>query len=560
MKHHKYFSLHYWKQYYQRLETRDKHIAQAGALLAAVSFVILILVSFFIGTVHPTHGGEFKEGLVGTSLLKLNPLLATSENENDLISLVYRGLFKVDSAGTIVPDLAASYETQNNGAVWIITLKNNLTWQDGTPLTADDVVFTVNLIHTLENKTPLQYGWQGVMVEKISDRKIKFSIPNPYAFFLTNLELKIIPKHIFEHVPVDNLALSPYNVKPIGDGPYMVDTVTTKDDGHISSYSLVRSPSYAEKSPYIDRITFSFYETKTDALEALTLHRIDALANIDPQQAKSLSASYQILHIARPLYYAAFLNAQNNPVLGDDVVRESLKLSTPQQELINTVFLGYASPLSSPLPPPIIPGVASEYNPQRAKELLTKDGWVLNANGLLIKKNKPNEPITLTIVTPQNSFLIETASILAKSWREIGIDTKVEIVPLTDLETNYIEPRKYDVLLFGNILDLQADPFSFWHSSQKFNPGRNLSLYQNKKVDTLTETIRETMDPVTRNNLYTQFAEIIQNDNPVIFLYDPDFLYAVSKRVKNVTEHVVTNQSDRFASLADWYITSLRSL
>ncbi|MEK7498801.1 MAG: ABC transporter substrate-binding protein, partial [Patescibacteria group bacterium] len=236
MKYQKYFSLVYWKIFYARLETKDKRIAIAGASLTLVSFVFLVSISFFIGTLHPTRGGEFKEGLVGTSILKLNPVLASNENEDALINLLYRGLFTIDANGAIIPDLAQDYEIQNKGAVWIVTLKENIVWHDGTPITSDDVVFTVNLIHDLENKTPLQYSWQGVNVEKITERKIKFSIPNPYAFFLANLKLKIIPKHIFDSIPKENLPLSPYNIKPIGSRSYKVNSVTTKRDGSIERY------------------------------------------------------------------------------------------------------------------------------------------------------------------------------------------------------------------------------------------------------------------------------------------------------------------------------------
>jgi len=560
MKYQKYFSLAYWKIFYARLEKKDKRIVIAGASLALVSCIVLISVSFFIGTPHPTRGGEFKEGLVGTSILKLNPVLASNENEDALINLLYRGLFTIDANGVVIPDLAQDYEVQNKGAVWIVTLKDNLVWHDGTPITSDDVVFTINLIHDLENKTPLQYSWQGVNVEKISERKIKFSIPNPYAFFLANLKLKIIPKHIFGSIPKENLPLSPYNVKPVGSGAYQVRSVITKRDGSLQRYELKRNPSL-EKSPYIEYITFVFYETKTDAIRALNVHQIDALANVEPEQTKSLSSSYTVLGIKRPLYYAAFLNPQNAPALKDIRVRESLILSTPQNQLIKKVLLGYGTPLDSPIPPPIKEGHETTYDIEKAKTLLTNAGWEdKDGDGVREKVKDRSQKLSFTIVTPQNPFLIETASILAKGWAELGISAKVEIVPLKDLEVNYIEPRKYDILLFGNVLDLQADPFSFWHSSQKFNPGRNLGLYQNKEVDKITEAIRETIDAQERANLYSRFENIIKEDSPVIFLYNPDYLYLVSRRIKNVTSKIITTPSERFSTINDWFINSSRSL
>ncbi|MBI5153568.1 MAG: peptide ABC transporter substrate-binding protein [Parcubacteria group bacterium] len=560
MKYQKYLFLAYWKIFYARLETKDKRIAITGASLVLVSFIVLIAISFFIGTLHPTRGGEFKEGLVGTNILKLNPVLASNENEEALINLLYRGLFNIDANGAIIPDLAQSYEIQNKGAVWIVTLKDKIVWQDGTPITSDDVLYTVNLIHDLENKTPLQYSWQGVNVEKITDRKVKFSIPNPYAFFLTNLKLKIIPKHIFESTPTENILLSPYNVKPIGSGAYKVRSVTTGRDGSLERYTLERVLT-KEKVPYIEDITFLFYETKTDAIRALNFHQIDALANVEPEQTQSLSSSYNVLGIKRPLYYAAFLNPQNVPALKDARVREALALSTPQRHLIEKVLLGHGTPLDSPIPPPIKEGQEIKNDIEKAKSLLTEAGWSdKNEEGIRRKDKDHSQKLSFTIVTPQNSFLIETASILAKRWAELGISAKVEIVPLKDLEINYIEPRKYDILLFGNVLDLQADPFSFWHSSQKFNPGRNLSLYQNKEVDKITEAIRETVDSRQRTNLYTRFENIIKSDYPVIFLYNPDYLYVISKRIKNVTTKVITTPSERFSTINDWFITSSRSL
>lgn len=533
----------------------------AGTTLVVLSLIFLITISFFVGTIHPKRGGEFKEGLIGTNILKLNPVLATNENEDAILRLLYRGLFKINERGEIVPDLAETYEVQNNGSVWVITLKEGIKWQDGTPITSNDVVFTVDLIHNLENDTPLQNSWQGVAVEKISEKKVKFSIPNPYAFFLTNLKLQIIPKHIFETVPTKNLPISPYNIKPVGSGPYKVESVSTERDGRLKSYRLKLSRETTKETAYIEYVSFLFYDTKTEALRALNLRQIDALANIEPQQISSLSSSYKIVQMKRPLYYAAFLNPQNNAALKELAVRKSLLLGTPQSHLIEKVLLGHASPLNSPIPPPIRPGEETTYDVEKAKSLLLEAGWEdVDGDGIREKKKNKNENLSLTIITPQNSFLIETASILAKSWKELGIDTTVEIVPLRELELNYIEPRKYDVLLFGNVLDLEADPFSFWHSSQKFNPGRNLSLYQNKTVDRLTETIRETLDGTKRNDLYLKFEEEIKEDVPVIFLYSPDFLYAVSKRIKNIPSQIITLPGERFSTIEQWFIKSYRSL
>ncbi|MFH1656851.1 MAG: ABC transporter substrate-binding protein [bacterium] len=180
-------------------------------------------------------------------------------------------------------------------------------------------------------------------------------------------------------------------------------------------------------------------------------------------------------------------------------------------------------------------------------------------NELCFKGSAETTVLKFSLVTVQDSILEKAANILKDQWeKSLGIEVEIKSVKLSDLERDIIKQRDYDCLLFGEVLGLIPDPFAFWHSYQKEDPGLNLSSYTNEKVDRLLEDARQTVDPEITKEKLEEFQNILISDTPAIFLYNPNVLYLVSPEIKGVEAGLIANLSERFSNVEDWYIKTAR--
>lgn len=181
-------------------------------------------------------------------------------------------------------------------------------------------------------------------------------------------------------------------------------------------------------------------------------------------------------------------------------------------------------------------------------------------NEICFGKPIENLPLSFTLTTVNQPLLIEIANSLKEQWKNLGVEVEIKTFDLPTLERDVIKPRNYDALLFGQVLGLILDPYPFWHSSQKSDPGLNLALYENKTVDNLLEEARKTQDSQERTKKYEEFQNILINDEPAVFLFNPDYLYVVSPEIKGITPKIIANPSQRFSGIENWYIKTHRVL
>jgi len=167
--------------------------------------------------------------------------------------------------------------------------------------------------------------------------------------------------------------------------------------------------------------------------------------------------------------------------------------------------------------------------------------------------------LKLSLITIDQPQLTEIARILKKQWKNIGVELEIKKFPLSELEQDFIKPRNYQLLLLGEALGAIPDPLPFWHSSQKKDPGLNLSLYANKKADKLLEENRTLSDPTTREKKLESFQDIVIKDAPAVFLSSPVYIYSVSKKIKGIKVKKIVEPSKRFAGIENWYIKTKRA-
>ncbi len=493
-----------------------------------VSSIVLItgLVIRFTVLV-PADGGTYREGLIKEPRL-INPIYASSnDTDRDLINLIFSGLLSYDANGNIIPDLAFLPEISPDAKIYTFHLRP-AQWHDGAPLTADDVIFTINTIQNPEYKSPLRANWQGVDTEKIDDYTVRMTLKQPYAPFINNAALKIIPKHIWEKITPDAAVLNELNLKPIGSGKYKFENFAQSSDGAITEYAISRNENYYGLKSHLQNIIFKFFPTQEELLSAYQKNLIDGINMLGANSLALFSKSdLTIYRLHLPRVFALFLNGSEQPVLANKNIRTALAEAIDKKNLILQTLTDSAGLEDSPLPPGVIGHVQNQndfsYNPDDAKKLLGQAGWKLDLASQtwqkteIIKKKKTISELTLTITTSDFPDLVEVAKYIQASWANIGVKTNLDIKPISDLEVSSIKPRKYEVLLFGEVYDHDPDPFAFWHSSQIKDPGLNIALYSNKKVDTLLEDARRASDIEARTKKYEEFQTIVQNDLGAIF-------------------------------------------
>src|SRR3989339_456753 len=438
----------------------------------------------------PTQGGSITEGIVGSPRF-INPALARTNTEQDLVSLVYSGLMRKNSDGNFIPDLAEKYEVSKDALTYTFTLKDKIYFHDGKPVTAEDIIFTINQIKDPIIKSPKKVNWDGVSVEKVDEKTVKFVLKQPFALFLENTTVGIMPSHIWDGSPIE---LNDANTNPVGSGPYEVSKVSKQSSGIIDFYDLKSFKKFILGRPYIANLTLRFYLSEDDLISALETGEVDQVSFITPERA-------------------------------DKLKEENLSL---------------------------------EEKKWKAEEILKKGGWEKGPSGFLEKsvtknKKKTSTVLEFSISTGNTPDLTKSAELIRENLQSMGMKVDIKTFETGNLNQLVIRPRKYDVLLFGQAVDRESALYSFWHSSQRNDPGLNVAMYTNTKVDKILEDAFITVDRQSRIKKYIQLEEEIRKDMPAVFLYSPDFIYIVSKELKGFSMDHIISSPDRFSNSYLWY-------
>jgi peptide/nickel transport system substrate-binding protein len=521
----------------------------------------------------PRRGGQLVEGIIGTPRF-VNPLLAVSDADRDLTQLVFSGLLKAQPNGNLVPDLAQSYTVSADGLTYSFVIRSDAKFHDETSVTAADVEYTIGKAQDPALKSPRFVNWQGVTVEKTGPLTIVFHLKQPYAPFINNLTIGILPSHIWKNLTVDQISFSSINTNAIGSGPYIISSITKTSDGIPTQFTLTSNPAYTLGQPYINTLIIKSYSSEQGLLSAIENGTVESASNLSPTAAQALSQkgyASSIISSALTRVFGIFFNQNQDEVLTHKEVRKALSLIINKNELISSVLQGYGTAADGPLPPmggapALIPTTASStasstlpFGFDDAAKVLTKAGWKKNlSTGIYELKAKTkgtaSTTLQLSISTANIPELILAAKKIEVSWKAFGIQIDVRVFEPTDLNQSVIRPRKYDALLFGLVTGKNSDLYPFWHSSQRNDPGLNIALYTNQKADKLLEKMRVATSSAAVTSEYTQLKTELDSDTPAIFLWSPDFLYAIPAKLHGVNLGKITTSSDRFLGVEKWYV------
>jgi len=559
----KFPSWQQWQKLPSVLTKKERYFILGLLIIAIVSLVIWLAVYNLKHTVVvANYGGSFKEGIVGSPQY-LNPVLSEANDaDRDVTELIFSGLMKYNNQGELVLDLAEKYAIGENGKIYDFFLKRDIQWHDKQPFTVDDVIFTIQTIQNPEYRSPLRINWTGVEVEKIDDYTVRFKLKTPYAPFLANTTVGIIAKHIWEKILPEKFLLVPENLEPIGTGPYKLKKIKKDKEGFVDYLKLEAFGQYEKNRPFIEKIELYFYPDEESLIRAYNRAKIDNLSLISVQNESKLQGlrKANVYQLSLPRYFAVFFNQSKSKVLSDKTVRLALNYATNKQEIINKVLNGEGQVVNSPIPA----GVwghsdeikVYEWAIDHANNILEIAGWKdEDEDGI---REKEEEKLEIELITTELKELQQVANLLQEQWSKIGAQINVKILNIGEIQQEHIRPREYQALLFGEVLGLDPDPYSFWHSSQKRDPGLNLALYDNSKVDTLLRNARQDLDPESRAEKYKEFQQLVVEDVPVVFLYSSYHLYVVDKKIKGLTIKSIVLPSKRFVDIQDWYIKTRR--
>lgn len=538
-------------------------------LIVLITALVVGVILFFqqsqigpetVSTPSPISGGTYTEALVG-KFLRLNPLLDHfNQADRDIDRLLFSSLIRFDANGFPVGDLAETWNVSPDGTVFTFNLRMDAVWHDGTPVTAQDVAYTVSLMQSGSNLVPedLRTFWQQISINPISDSSLEFALPIAFSPFLDYMSFQILPSHLLGNLSLDELVDHPFNLAPIGSGPYRFNSLET-DNGTITGVNLEAYEYYFAGRPFIDEIRFRYYPDETAALDAYQEGNVDGLAEIALEDMERVlnQPGLNLYSSRQPRLSIVFLNLRNAnaPILQRVDFRKALMAAVNRQAIIDEVMFGQAVLAQGPIMPgnwAYYDGQGSyRYDPDGSKQTLAGMGLGLDANG---RYNYDGAPLELTLAVQDDAQHLAIGQILQKNWQAMGITVELRPMPYAELAAE-LESRSYEMALID--IDLSQnpdpDPYQFWAESQ-IDGGQNYSQWQNTTASSYLEQARQTVSIDLRTRLYRNFQVLFDEELPSLPLFYPVYNYAVKDSINDLQFGPLYNPADRFNSVQSWYI------
>ncbi len=514
-------------------------------------------------TVKPTAGGTYTEALVG-SFDRLNPLLDSHNSaDKDIDRLIFSSLLKFDDRGIAVGDLAATWGVSLDGTIYNFSLRADAKWHDGYPVTAEDIAFTISYLKSGASYIPadIQTFWKDVQLAVVSDTDFQFILPEPFAPFLDYLTFGILPEHLLENAAGEALVEDPYNLAPVGSGPYVFSRMLT-ENGQITGVVLKANTAYYAGRPFIEQIDFHYFPDSQSAFAAYQEGIVQGISQVDQSVIASAIAQPGLsVYTGRdPILTLVLFNLKDPTAnfLQDTVVRKALLTGLDRQGMINDLLQGQGITADGP----IFPGTWAYYDgtkhvdfdPIAAKNMLIQDGYIISS-GTDTVRQKEGTGIIFTLLYPDDPTHQAIAQYIQKNWETLNIQVDLEAVPYDQLITDRLSQKNYQAALVDfNFTDMpDPDPYPMWDQAQ-ITGGQNYSQWDNRIASEYLEDARVNPDLDTRTKLYRNFQVIFSQELPALPIYYPVYSYAVSSQVSGVRMGPIWDSSDRFSTILEWYL------
>lgn len=530
-----------------------------GAIIAGLGTQILWgQPNYLVSAARP--GGSYVEATLGP-IDTLNPLYASSSAEASAGHLMFSSLYDYDKTASLHQDVANGMEVTGGGKVYTVTLKDNVKWHDGKPLTAKDVVFTVNLMKNPATRSPLRVNWTDVSAKQVTNSKVEFTLPAVYAAFPYALTFPILPEHVLSGVNPAMLRENTFSQAPIGSGPFKFELLQQVDPiRNTKAIHMIANQNYYKGRAKLDRFELQAYPSEPAIISALRAGEVNGAVDVSAKASSNVSDAHYA-KIPQPVdsgVYALFNTS--NPILNDVKLRQALRAGLNRSAIRE--FIGHGT---KPLDLPFIPDVltnskdlpqAPAYDQAEAKKMLDQAGWKADGSGV---RSKDGKKLELTLTTTKSDEYQAVSDAIKNDWTALGVSVKVKVIDTTTdgsaFVQNTLQARNYDVLVYKLAIGADPDVYAYWHSSQLGQTGYNFSNYVSKSADAALASARSRIEPDLRDAKYKQFARTWLDDAPAIALYQPVSEYIFSKNDTTVeTGSKVVTPADRYANVLDWSV------
>jgi peptide/nickel transport system substrate-binding protein len=502
----------------------------------------------------PAYGDTLIRGLAA-NISGLIPNITGDKYSHEAVSLIYNGLITHDKDTNIVPDLAESWTLAPDCREVTFKLRKNARWHDGKPFTADDVVFTYQLMVHPKTPSPYKDDFEDVAsIEAVDPFTVRVKYKAPFANAVFIWGQSMLPKHLLEKAMLDGkLKEAPQNATdPVGTGPYRFGEMRSGD-----KLVVVANPDYYAGRPYISRVVYRIIPSQATMFLELKAKGIDQadLTALQYQRQTDFAAfrtGFNKFRYAANVYTYLGLN-HKDPRFADKRVRQAFAHAINKRDLLEGVRLGLGREATGPYKPGTWvynPNVRTyPHDPARARKLLAEAGWTTkNADGLLVKDG---QPFTFELFISQGSDEgRKTAEIIQAQLREIGIGAELRVLEWAVLLKEHIKKRTFAAALLAWGVGLDPDQYSIWHSSQVGPDEFNFVSFKNAEIDSLLVRGRRTCQQAERKKIYDRIQDILAEEEPLVFLFFRDVLPTVASRVKGIVPGAIGIDYN----MQQWYV------
>lgn len=521
--------------------------------IVGLSLFIFLTSTTFANVLTKEKEKIFVEGSVG-AISSFNPLFTSQSNvDSDIRELVFEKFISISQDGKPQEEIAQEWSISADGKTYDFTISLDHKWQDGKPLTIDDVLFTFEIAKELASKynyDTIGSALTSVEISKLDDKRIRFVLAQSNSTFFEAISAYIIPKHRFEGINIIDIPFDSFAKFPLGSGPFQV---------YRSEPNVVylKASQYYSTKPIIDTFIYRLY-SNNEALEAAFRNGIlDAMGSVDEFSisfSKEYSGFKEYSVILNSRLRMIFFNTRKERLENKDV-RIALNYITNKQLLMEKANISGEMAYG---PIPSTSWAYSEkdifkyeYQPEKALEIFNKLGYSKSENeGYFQTEDKKILSFTLSYFdNPLNSRIASSLELL---WKDEGVVLNLEPLSYTQLTQEILATRDFELLMYEVETTIDPDQYNLWHSLKTNYPDLNLSGYTYERVDILLEEARQSQRTEKREANYALFQKYITQDAPVIFLYHPKYTYVVKDSIviSDISEILYPYQ--RFSNVSTW--------
>lgn len=537
--------------------------------------------------VEPTPGvvntRHYVEGVIGRAT-NVSPFGARSSADRALVALLFRGLVRLGPGSSITGDLASSWAVDDAGRTWTFHLRPNQAWEDGEPITADDVAFTVGILSDPAYTGPGGESWRDVSATAIDRLTVRLQLTTPLGGFLQAATQPIAPAHLLAGVPPSQIADDPFGQKPVGSGPFHVVFMLTgramlaanlpvepipEDEGgpnfatprpsdSLASARVTAKPDVA--IPYLSQFELRFYDDVASLQEAWGKGELDAASGLPPGAAQELAASPHARLVRYPgtTMLAVGLNLRGDSDFADPTVRKALLEAIDRDSLVANLLAGYGTRADSPIPPssPMFDTDGNTpigFDPPAARKALNDAGWKVSGDSWIPKGGKG--PIVIELLSPEeiaNPIAYEMADAVADAWQAIGLAVRHVPLPVSELFGQRLAQGEFQAVILPFAIGLDPDVYPLLAASQTRTGGSNVIGLQDPDLDKLLVEARTPVGEQARIAAYKALQERLASRVYVLPLAFRNDYVVFRDTVVGPAARPIGTSGDRYWDVLTW--------